>query len=227
MDLRRPDPDYMTSLRARRNFVLAVKLTLGFVAVMWSVFLFELLSGLDLTRFGLRPREGIGLLGLLTTPLLHAHLGHIASNTLPLFIGGVAMLFLYPNSALRALPMLYLGSAILAWLIGRPSLHIGASGLVYGILAFVFVSGVLRRDLRSVGVSLMIWFLYGSMLWGILPVEARTSWELHASGLVIGIVLAVIFRHWDQPPLKHYAWEDESLEDADDDELDEPPHRWH
>jgi len=192
---------------------------------MWSVFLFEVLFDVGLKELGLRPREGIGLLGLLTTPLLHANLGHVASNTLPLFVGGVAMLFLYPNSALRALPVIYLGSAALAWMIARPNLHIGASGLVYGILAFVFVSGILRRDLRSVGVSLVIWFLYGSMLWGVLPVAERTSWELHASGLFLGVILALIFRHWDQPPLKRYAWEDESLDDDEPQGPDDWPVR--
>ncbi|RFF31919.1 rhomboid family intramembrane serine protease [Wenzhouxiangella sediminis] len=207
MHLRRPDPDYAGSKRAQRNFWLAVRLTAGFIAVMWSVFLFDWIAGLDLARFGLRPREGVGLLGLATTPLLHAHLAHIASNTVPLFIGGVAMLFLYPNSALKALPVMYLGSAALAWVIGRSSLHIGASGLVYAILAFVFVSGILKRDLRSVGVSLMIWFLYGSMLWGALPVNASSSWELHASGMMIGVILAFVFRDDDRPPVKRYDWE--------------------
>jgi len=227
MHLHRPDPDYSASPRARRNFGLAIRLTAGFVAVMWAVFLFDQLTQLELVRFGLRPREGIGLLGLATTPLLHAHLAHIASNTVPLFVGGVAMLFLYPNSALKALPALYLGSAAAAWVIGRSSLHIGASGLVYGILAFVFVSGILRRDMRSVGVSLMIWFLYGSMLWGILPADSSTSWELHASGMAIGVILAFVFRHQDRPPLKQYDWEiEDEFEESFDDHDQGGRERW-
>lgn len=219
MQLHRPDPDFTGSKRARHNFWLAMRLTAGFIAVMWAVFLFESLAGLDLARFGLRPREGVGLLGLATTPLLHAHLAHIASNTVPLFIGGVAMLFLYPNSALKALPVMYVGSAAVAWVFGRPSLHIGASGLVYAILAFVFVSGILKRDLRSVGVSLLVWFLYGSMLWGVLPLNATSSWELHASGMAIGVILAFVFRHQDLPPVKRYEWEwEEEFPDEVDDE---------
>ena len=212
MDLRTPDPAYTASRRSRDNFMLAIKLTFAFLVVVWAVFLFELLTGMDLSRFGLRPRDGMGLLGLITTPLLHGNLAHISSNSIPLFVGGVAMLFLYPNSSLRALPLIYIGSAALAWVFARPNLHIGASGLVYGILAFVFVSGILRRDMRSVGVSLMIWFFYGSMLWGVLPVERGTSWELHASGMVIGVIMAFVFRRWDLPPLKRYDWEDEDHE---------------
>ncbi|MFU8830635.1 MAG: rhomboid family intramembrane serine protease [Wenzhouxiangella sp.] len=214
MQLHVPDPKFTGSGRAGRNFVLAIKIMLGFLAVVWAVFLFERLLAINLSQYGLRPREGIGLLGLLTTPLLHGNLSHIGSNSAPLFIGGVAMLFLYPNSSLRALPMIYVGSAALAWVFARPSLHIGASGLVYGILTFVFVSGLLRRDMRSVGVSLMIWFLYGSMLWGVLPGAHLMSWELHASGMMIGLVLAVVYRAWDRPPVKRYEWDDEDHADS-------------
>jgi len=218
MHLHRPDPDYTASERARRNFWLAMRLTSAFVALVWAVFLFDSLTGLELARFGLRPRDGMGLLGLVTTPLLHAHLAHIASNTVPLFIGGVAMLFLYPTSALKAVPMMYVGSAAIAWVFARPSLHIGASGLIYGILAFVFVSGILKRDLRSVGVSLMVWFLYGSMVWGALPVNGSTSWELHASGMIMGVILAFVFRGRDLPPVKRYdwEWEEDFPEEIDD-----------
>ncbi len=215
MDLRTPDPAYTASRRARSNFILAIKLSAVMLVAIWIVFLFDQLTGLDLARFGLRPRDGAGLLGLFTVPLLHGSLSHVASNSIPLFVGGVAMLFLYPNSSVRALPMIYIGSAALAWVFARPSLHIGASGLVYGILAFVFVSGILRRDIRSVGVSLMIWFFYGSMVWGVLPVQQGVSWELHASGMVVGVLMAFVFRRWDLPPLKRYDWEDEEHENDD------------
>ncbi len=232
MQLRLPDPAYTASRRAGSNFLLAFRLVLGFVLVMWLVFLFDQLLELGLIRYGLRPREGIGLLGLLTTPLLHANLAHIGSNTLPLLIGGTMLLFLYPNASLRVLPALYFGSSLLAWLFARSSIHIGASGLIYGLLAFVFVSGILRRDFRSIGAALMVWFLYGSMLWGVLPLGPNMSWELHGSGLLIGVLLAWLFRHWDQPPMKRYDWEDETSFDPTQDapwrdprfEQVEPPH---
>ncbi len=209
MQLKVPDPEFTASPRAQASFRLAIKLTLGFLAVVWAVFLFEQISQISLSRFGLRPRDSMGLLGLFTTPLLHGSLAHISSNSLPLFVGGVAMLFLYPHSSLRVLPMIYIGSAALAWTFARPSVHIGASGLVYGMLAYVFVSGILRRDLRSVGVSLMVWFFYGSMIWGVLPAGRGMSWELHLSGAVLGVVLAFLYRDWDRPPVKRYDWDDE------------------
>ncbi len=230
MQLRAPDPDYTGSPRAVRSFWLAIKLIFSLLIVIWAVFLFERVAGIDLSRFGLRPRDLVGLLGVVTTPLLHGNFNHLISNSLPLFVGGVAMLFLYPVSALRALPAIYLGSSALAWLFARSSLHIGASGLVYGMLAFVFISGLLRRDIRSVGVSLMIWFLYGSMIWGVLPVKQGMSWELHLSGALIGLVMAVLLRHYDRPPVKRYDWEDDDLiEPATDEDSDRPwrDQRWH
>lgn len=214
-----PDPEYTASPRAGRNFVLALKIVVGFVVVMWSVFLFDQFSRIGLIRYGLVPRDAIGLLGLVTTPLLHYNLGHIVSNTLPLLIGGTMMLFLYPNSALRALPAIWVGSGLLAWVFARSSVHVGASGVIYGLLAFVFISGVIRRDLRSIGAALVIWFMYGSMIWGVLPAGPTMSWELHASGLALGIATALRYRDWDQPPMKRYEWEDEELPE---DELNEP-----
>jgi membrane associated rhomboid family serine protease len=104
------------------------------------------------------------------------------------------MLYLYPNSALRVIPLIWIGSGLLGWVIGRPTLHIGASGLLYGLLAFVFVSGVLRRDMRSVSVSLMVWFLYGTMIWGVFPIRPNMSWELHLTGGLIGVLLAWLYR---------------------------------
>jgi membrane associated rhomboid family serine protease len=175
MQLHVPDPDYTGSPRAIRSFWLAIRLMVLALLTIWLVFGLDLLLPIELTQYGLRPRDGLGLLGLITTPFLHGNLNHLFSNSLPLFVGGVAMLFIYPSAALRALPVIFIGSSALAWLFARPSVHIGASGLVYGILAFVFVSGVLRRDLRSVGVSMMIWFLYGSMIWGVLPSGQGTS----------------------------------------------------
>jgi len=214
-----PDPDYAASRRSAGNFVLAFKLVFGFLVVVWSVFLFDQLLELGLIRYGLRPRDGAGLIGLATTPLLHFNLAHLMSNTLPLLIGGTLMLYLFPNASLRVLPLLFVGTSALAWVFARSHVHIGASGVIYGILAFVFVSGLLRRDLRSVGAALLVWFLYGSMLWGVLPSTPSTSWELHASGLGLGVVFALAFRRWDRPPMKRYDWE---LEDEEHDDADAP-----
>ncbi len=177
------------------------------VALLWMIFLIDALFGLHLNRFGLRPGSVAGLVGIFTAPLLHGGVEHLFNNSIPLLVALTAILYLYPTASLRVIPMVWLGSGILGWLIGRPSIHIGASGLLYGLLVFVFFSGVLRRDLRSVSVSLVVWFLYSTMIWGIFPIRPNMSWELHLSGAVLGVLLAWIYRKRDRVPLKRYAWE--------------------
>jgi membrane associated rhomboid family serine protease len=209
MALGRPDPKFTRSKKARANFVLALKISAIFLAALWVVFLVDALFGLRLGRFGLRPGSVAGLTGIVTAPLLHGNLQHIFSNSMPLFISLTAILYFYPNSSVRVIPLIWLGSGVLAWIIGRPSLHYGASGLIYGLLAYVFVSGILRSDMRSVSVSMLVGFLYGSMVWGVLPIRPNMSWELHLSGALMGVVLAFVFSRWDRVPVIRYDWEDD------------------
>jgi len=181
-------------------------------------------------RFGLRPGSIPGLVGIVTAPLLHANFQHILSNTFPLFLSLTAILYLYPRASVRVIPLIWFGSGALAWLIGRPTLHIGASGMIYGLLAYVFVSGIIRRDMRSVSVSLLVGFLYGSMVWGVLPIRPHMSWEMHLSGAVFGVLLAFVFRKWDRTPLVRYSWEDDDsvpewYPESDNDDFDLPDKR--
>lgn len=214
MHLHKPDPAFIHSRKAKINFNLALQVALMATAFVWFAWLANAYLDLGLQRYGLRPRDAEGLIGIFTAPFLHGSFEHLFANTAPLIVSLTAILYLYPNSAIRTIPMVWLGGGLLAWLIGRPSIHIGASGFVYGILAFVFVGGVLRRDLRSVGVSLMVWFLYGSMIWGVLPIKPGMSWEMHLSGAVLGVIMAVLYRSWDRVPIKRYAWEeDDSVPD--------------
>lgn len=230
MALRRPDPSYTHSRKAQANFRLAIKISLLLLAAIWLVFLVDAMLGLQLTRFGLRPGSISGLVGVVTAPLLHGNLQHVFSNSLPLFVALTATLYLYPNSSLRVIPVIWLGSGLLAWLFARPSLHVGASGLIYGLLAYVFLGGILRRDMRSVSVSLLVGFLYGSMIWGVLPIRLQMSWEMHSTGAVLGIVMAIVFRSWDRIPTVRYEWEDDDsvpewYPDDDDDDFDLPSGR--
>ncbi len=212
MALGKPDPRYTHGKKARANFRLALKVAFLFLAALWLVFLLDALFGLKLNRFGLRPGSVPGLIGIVTAPLLHGGLSHIFSNSMSLVVSLTAILYLYPNSSARVIPMIWLGSGLLAWLIGRPTMHIGASGFIYGLLAYVFFSGILRRDMRSVSVSLLVGFLYGSMIWGVLPIRPHMSWELHLSGGLIGVLLAFFYRKWDRVPVIRYDWEeDDSL----------------
>jgi len=213
-----PDPDYVHSERARVSFRLALQFALGFVAVIWFVQLLSWGLGLGLERYGVRPREPIGLLGILLAPLLHGSPAHLIANTVPLLVLLTLMLQLYPNSALKVIPAIYFGPGIAVWLFARGSDHIGASGLVYGLLSYIFVAGVLRRDRRAIGASLLTWFLYGSLVWGVLPIQEGVSWETHLSAALIGLALALALRRLDVPPRKRYSWEDEEIEQAAQDE---------
>lgn len=223
MHISKPDPSFIASRRAQRNFSLALKIALWSVLLLWVILVADSVLGLDLARFGLRPRHVSGLIGILTAPLLHGGFEHLFSNTLPLLISLTAILYLYPASAMRAMPVIWMGSGLLAWFIGRPSLHFGASGFVYGLLAYVFIGGLLRLDMRSVAVSVMVWFLYGSMIWGVLPIRPNMSWELHLSGAILGVALAIVYRRWDMTPVKRYAWEDDDSVPAWFPQRESPP----
>jgi membrane associated rhomboid family serine protease len=209
MHLGKPDSQLTSSPRAQRNFKLALQMALTVLGALWLILILDSVLGLGLARFGLRPRHLEGLIGVFTAPLLHGGFEHLFSNSLPLLVSLTLVLYLYPRSAMRVIPIIWMGSGLLGWFIGRPSLHFGASGFVYGLLAYVFISGMLRLDMRSVAVSVMVWFLYGSMIWGVLPIRPNMSWELHLSGAILGVALALVYRKWDVTPVKRYAWEDD------------------
>jgi membrane associated rhomboid family serine protease len=213
-----PDPRYTGSAHSRALLTLAVQLSVGFVVLLWLIHLMNWGLDLDPSPFGVRPREWSGLVGIVTAPLMHSDFAHLFANSAPLATVGAAMLFLYPRSTLRVLPAVYLGPGVLVWLFGRGSVHLGASGLVYGLVAYVFVAGLLRRDRRAVAASLLVVFMYGSLAWGVLPIQPGVSWETHLSAVVIGVLFTFALRKLDIPPLKRYAWEDQATED-DDEEL--------
>ena len=200
--------------RDKDNFRLAVKLSLGFVILLWAIALLG--WGLDLERFGVRPRQWAGLPGILVAPLLHASLGHLVANTVPLVVLGTTMLYLYPTAAFRALPVIYLGPGIAVWLLARGGNHIGASGLVYGLIAYIFVAGLIRRDRRAIAASLLVAFMYGASVWGVLPIRIGVSWETHLAAALIGVFMAIMLRHTDIPPRIQYSWELETSSDPEE-----------
>lgn len=211
-----PDPAYTTSERARANFRLAFKIALGFVVLIWLIDILNWALDLELQRFGVRPRQFAGLPGILLAPLLHGGPVHLIANSLPLLVLGTGMLYLYPNSVLKVLPAVYLGPGIAVWLLAKASTnHVGASGLVYGLVGYIFVAGIIRRDQRAIAASLLVCFLYGTLVWGVLPIQSGVSWETHLTAGLIGVLLAIALRNLDIPPRKRYSWEDEEGEHED------------
>ena len=215
MELHTPDPAYTGSERSRASFWLAVKIALGFVALIWLVDAFNWGLDLELQRFGVRPRQFAGLPGILFAPLLHAGFDHLIANSLPLLVLGTAMLHLYPNSALRVLPTVYVGPGIAVWLFAGGGVHVGASGLVYGLVSYIFAAGLIRRDRRAIAASLLVSFVYGTLAWGVLPIKPGVSWQTHLAAALIGVSMAIVLRHLDIPPRIRYTWEDEPDEDGD------------
>ena len=175
-----------------------------------------MLFGLDLVRFGIYPGEISGLRGVLFAPLIHGSFSHVFSNTLPLLILGTAILVGYPRSSKYVLPIMYFGVGLLVWIFGRESFHVGASGINFGLLSFVFVIGVLRWDKKAIALACLVFFMYGGMIWGVLPSEPGISFESHLFGAGIGVLCAFIFRNFDaKPPEKYYEWEGETEEQGD------------
>jgi membrane associated rhomboid family serine protease len=215
MQIRIPDPAYTGSAQSRANFGAAVKLSLGFVVLLWIIQALNAALDLDLERFGVQPRELAGLAGIFVAPLLHGGFGHLIANSVPLLVVGTAMLHLYPDASSKVLPAVYFGPGIAVWLFARGGVHVGASGLIYGLAAYVFVAGVIRRDRRAIAASLLVAFIYGSLAWGVLPIQPGVSWETHLAAALTGVVLAIALRRLDVPPHKRYAWEDEADGEAE------------
>jgi membrane associated rhomboid family serine protease len=156
--------------------------------------------------------------GVLLAPLLHGSLTHLLANTPPILVLGTVLLYGYPRASPIVLPVVYLGSGLGVWLFARPGWHLGASGLTFGVLFFVFTVGVLRWDRRSIALALVVFLLYGGMIWGILPTAPGISFESHLFGALLGVILAFALRRLDPPaPEKTYSWE---AEDGDDWPLD-------
>ncbi|MDZ7846385.1 MAG: rhomboid family intramembrane serine protease [Owenweeksia sp.] len=198
-----------------------------FVVLMWVVFYLDQRFYLDLYQFGILPRQFGGLNGVIASPLIHGSLMHLANNTLPILALGMGLFYFYPRIAVVVIIVSWLSSGLAVWLIGRESYHIGASGLIYALAGFIFLSGLLRRQANLLALSLLVVFLYGGMVWGILPIEEKVSWEAHLAGGISGFALAVYFRKIG-PSRRKYSWELEETEDAIDEDINftDPKEPW-
>lgn len=202
----------------------AARLSLAFVAVLWLVKLIELSGPGDFSWLGVYPHSVRGLVGILTAPLVHGSFEHLIFNTLPTFFLLTLALFNYPAATRRALPLIWLGSGIGIWLIGRASWHFGASGIGTGLMYFLFLLGLVRQDRNALTIALAVFFLYGGMLLGVLPHEVEVSWEAHMSGAVFGALAALLWRGLDAPtPEPKRSWELEEEDAANDGDTFEPP----
>jgi Uncharacterized membrane protein (homolog of Drosophila rhomboid) len=204
----------------------ALLFPLLFILVLWMVPVLE--WGLDLRwhQWGIYPREVNGLPGILTSPFIHADLKHLASNSVPLLVLGWCLFYFYKDLGYVVFPLLWIFSGFFTWLIGRESWHIGASGLIYALSFFLFFSGIFRKYIPLMAISMLVAFLYGSTVWNMFPiselVDRKVSWEGHLSGAFSGLIWAVVFRKYGpQRPPDPFEFEDEEEESEDPKEAGE------
>ena len=196
--------------RLKRAFLIV----LIFAALLWTLKFLANLFELQAWTFGVKPGELVGLFGIITAPLIHSSFEHLISNTPALIILGTALIYGYPRSWWIVIPVIWLGAGLGVWFTARPVFHFGASGLTYGFMFFIFIVGILRRDRLAIALSLLVFFLYGTMIWGIFPHQVGISFETHLWGAGLGVLCAILLRKRDPAPaVKRYEWEDEDTED--------------
>ncbi len=199
----------------KNGLLKTIKFPIIFVLLIWVVKIFEYYFDLKLYEFGVFPREIMGLRGILCAPFIHNDFTHLLNNSVPILTLGSLFIFFYKNLSFEIFIWLFFISGILLWGIGRPNYHIGASGIIYALATFLFTSGVIKKDTRLAAISLIIAFLYGSLIWGIFPSKVNISWEGHLSGLISGLIVAIFYRN-EGPKRKKYNWE---LEEELDNEM--------
>lgn len=201
----------------RKRLLVSLALPLIFVLLMWVVKSVELFFDLDLYKWGIFPLTAKGLAGIFFSPFIHGDINHLINNTIPILVLGTTLFYFYREVARIVLFLSVLITGLWVWVFAREAFHIGASGVVYSLAAFLFASGAIRKHPRLMAISLLVAFLYGSMVWGIFPIKERVSWESHLMGSLSGLLLAINFRKFG-PQRKKYSWE---LEPEIDDEADE------
>ena len=194
-------------MQEKRKLISSILFPVSFIIFLWIIKLSEFIFCISFAHLGLRPHNLSGLVGIFTAPLIHSGFGHLLSNTFPLLLLGMGILYFYPTASYKVFALVYLIPGVFVWFFGRSAYHIGASGLIYGFVSFLFFSGMIRRDTRSIALALIVTFLYGGIIWGIIPQNGNISWEYHLFGSLTGIACAFIYRKSD--PYKKYEWEDE------------------
>lgn len=198
------------------------------IVVIWTVKLLESVFNTSLAEFGLLPQTLVGLRGILFSPLLHGDWAHLWANTVPLFILTAGLFYYYNKKATTIFILCWMVTGLWVWIFAKDTgIHIGASGIIYSLATFHFTGGILRREPRMMAFSLLVVFLYGGLIWGIIPdffPEKNISWQSHLLGGLAGILIAFAYRD-EGPQRKVYLWEeeneDEDIEHEDEDDNDE------
>ncbi len=205
-----------------RKIFLSMVIPISFVFLFWIIYIIEISLNIQLSQYGLRARDISQWFGVLTMPFLHGSLEHILSNTVSFIVLGSLLFYFYNNNAIQIFVWIYIFSGILTWIIARGSVvHIGASGMIYAFAGYIFTAGVISKNIRNMAISLIVVFLYGSMIWGIFPMKNNISWEGHLAGFVVGITIALMYipiKRKEQE--KIYCQFDDCPDSSDSDEIE-------
>ncbi|MFP5470715.1 MAG: rhomboid family intramembrane serine protease [Bacteroidia bacterium] len=190
-----------------------------FIALMWCAYLLNQYFNFNAYKWGVFPRTFNGFFGIFCSPFIHnsSSYNHIISNTFPMLVLTTALFYFYREIAFKVFFGIWLISGLWLWILSRPSYHIGASVIIYGLAFFLFFSGWIRRSKPLMGLSLLVAFLYGSMLWGLFPIDWSISFEGHAYGATSGIILAYYYKK-QGPQREVFEWENEE-EEYNNDEI--------
>lgn len=209
----------MTGKTFRKKLLLSMLVPVSFIVLLWLIMFLSAQFDMSLHFLGIYPLEARGLTGIITSPFIHQDFEHLFNNTIPLLVLGTAVFYFYSDIAFRVSAFSWLLTGIFVWLAGRESWHIGASGLVYSFASFLFFSGIIRKHFRLMALSLLVVFLYGSMIWGMFPlIDIHISWESHMLGAGSGLILAILYRK-QGPQRKLPDWYYEEEESAADEEV--------
>ncbi|NLX72884.1 MAG: rhomboid family intramembrane serine protease [Bacteroidales bacterium] len=198
----------------KRRVMHSIIIPFMVVLLMFSVQLISSLEEWDISFLGVKPRSLQGLPGVLLSPFIHAGWQHFFNNAVSFSVLAVTLFYFYREIAYRVFGVIYLMAGLWLWVGGRDAWHIGASGLVYGLASFLFVSGVIRKHIPLMAVSLFVVFLYGSLVWGMFPLAYNMphSWEGHFWGFIAGVVAAIVYRK-DGPQKPPPPFDDEDEEE--------------
>jgi len=192
------------------RFTLGIPISV--LVIIWGVYFIEINYGYNFNKYGIYPKTFKGLRGIFFSPFIHGSVSHIFNNSIPLAVMLGSLYFFYKKIATKVLLIGVLLTGLLTWSFARPAYHIGASGVVYFLVSFVFFSGIFRKYYRLIALSLAVVFLYGSMIWYVFPIEEKISWEGHLSGFLIGFLFAYIFRKQGPQPEQFVFSENEAFE---------------
>lgn len=191
----------------KMSFAKSLVLVFGLVAVLWIVFFLQYFGIINTDAYGNWPHHIEGLKGIIFSPFIHGSFEHLISNTLPILVLLMVLLNAYPSTALYVLVFIHITSGSLVWFLAPDNgVHIGISGIIYGIAAFLVASGWFRNDRTSVSIAIFVGLFYGGMVVGFIP-EKGISWQSHLYGAISGVLIAFVFRKKDLPPPHEFELE--------------------